>query len=64
MCGVTIEDDESLMKAFLHLRNFEINHVIISLGSQGGVIMNDESIYRYRTKEFDIISVIDAGYAF
>lgn len=64
VCGFGIEDDESLMKALLHLRSYKIKHVIISLGSQGGVIANDEGIYRYRTKEFDIISVTGAGDAF
>ncbi|HBS91914.1 MAG TPA: hypothetical protein DEA51_05535 [Erysipelotrichaceae bacterium] len=64
VCGFAIEDDESLMKALLHLRSYKIKHVIISLGSQGGVVANDKGIYRYRTKEFDIISVTGAGDAF
>ncbi len=64
LSGIDIVDDRSLIEAGMFFIDQGIQDVIITLGDQGGVWIDADSIWRYESSLNKVINTVGAGDAF
>ncbi len=59
--GIEIVDEKTLKAAGRYFRKQGVQQTIITLGDKGGLLVDNEAMYRYWHRDFPIVSAIGAG---